>query len=148
LIIGSLYLILGACVIANILAGIYFNVKTLKFKFDREKFFLGLSKAIMVAIVLLLLIVPITFVPYILDHTAIQLPDDVSSYMSILAVAGILLATALKYFKDATAKLIKILNITEEEKIALIKKEKANVEQPKPTQPEEPKSEEATEIVR
>lgn len=134
--------------LANILGGIYFNVKTLGFNFDWNKLGTGVLKAIIIAVMLFLMVIPVTFIPGILDWAKIEIPEKVKETISIFILSGILLGASVKYWKDAVNKLLKILNITEEEKIVLVKKVIEKIEQPKEVQPEEPKIEEATEIAR
>jgi hypothetical protein len=151
ILIGCLYLILGVSVLADVFAGIQLNVNTLGLRFSKKKLFGGLNKAIQVAIILFLLIIPITFIPFILDMAKVELPKSISDYVSIYLIFGLLLSASVKYFKEAFKKLTKILNITEEEKIALVQKVVSKIELPEPKEPTTPvdqPEEDATEIVR
>ena len=136
--IGILYLILISSVGADTLAGIQLNVKELDFGWDKEKFQNSMKKAGMIALVLLLLIIPITFLPYILNNMGVSLDEQVMETISILAIATLLAGASVKYYKDAYEKLKKLFNMTDEDRINLIRKKIEKIELPTP--PEKPEA--------
>lgn len=93
----------------NILFGIYYNTKSVKEQFSKEKLIEGLTKGAIVLIGGLLITTSISMLPSLVESLGITVEDGLFEGVSIAGVAGVLLTMTIRYLKDAITKFYAIL---------------------------------------
>lgn len=99
----------------NVLFGIYYNTKSIKEQFSKEKLIEGLTKGAIVLIGGLLITTSISMLPSLVESLGITVEDGLFEGVSIAGVAGVLLTMTIRYLKDAIAKFYAILYNKKEE---------------------------------
>lgn len=94
---------------ANTLLGIYSNLAQAKEQFSKEKLIQGLIKGVIVLIGSLAITVIISLLPDTLTALGITIEDGMLEGISMVAVAGVMVTTILRYLKDAMSKFYAIL---------------------------------------
>ena len=89
---------------ANTLLGIYSNLAQAKEQFSKEKLIQGLIKGVIVLIGSLAITVIISLLPDTLTALGITIEDGMLEGISMVAVAGVMVTTILRYLKDAVSK--------------------------------------------
>lgn len=93
----------------NILFGIYYNTKSIKEQFSKEKLIEGLTKGIIILIGGLLITISISMLPSLVESLGITVEDGLFEGVSVAGVAGVLLTMTIRYLKDAITKFYAIL---------------------------------------
>ena len=102
----------------NTLLGVYYNLKTVKEQFSKQKLVAGLVRGAIVLIGGLAITVIISLMPSILESFGIEADNGLFENVSIVAMAGILVSTIIRYLKDALQKFYAILGShTEDEPV-------------------------------
>lgn len=99
----------------NTLLGVYYNLKTVKEQFSKQKLFAGLLRGGIVLLGGLAITVVISLLPAILENFGVEAESGLFENISIVAMAGILVSTIIRYLKDALQKFYAILNSHTEE---------------------------------
>lgn len=99
----------------NVLFGIYYNTKSIKEQFSKEKLIEGLTKGAIVLIGGLLITTSISMLPSLVESLGITVEDGLFEGVSIAGVAGVLLTMTIRYLKDAITKFYAILYNKKEE---------------------------------
>ena len=94
----------------NTLLGVYYNLKTLKESFSKEKLFTGLLRGGIVLLGGLAITVIISLLPEILAAFGVTTETSLFENLSVTAMAGILASTIVHYLSDALKKFYAILN--------------------------------------
>lgn len=94
----------------NTLLGVYYNLKTLKENFSKEKLLAGLLRGAIVLLGGLAITVIISLLPEILAAFGVTTDTHLFENLSITAMAGILASTITHYLGDALKKFYAILN--------------------------------------
>ena len=94
----------------NTLLGVYYNLKTLKESFSKEKLFTGLLRGGIVLLGGLAITVIISLLPEILAAFGVTTDTSLFENLSVTAMAGILASTIVHYLSDALKKFYAILN--------------------------------------
>lgn len=94
----------------NTLLGVYYNLKTLKESFSKEKLFTGLLRGSIVLLGGLTITVIISLLPEILAAFGVTTETGLFENLSVTAMAGILASTIVHYLNDALKKFYAILN--------------------------------------
>ena len=94
----------------NTLLGIYYNLKTLKEQFSREKLLTGLLRGGIILVSGLAITVIVSLLPEILTEFGITADTNLFENISTAAIAGILASTIIHYLTDALKKFYAILN--------------------------------------
>lgn len=103
----------------NTLLGVYYNLKTVKEQFSKQKLIAGLVRGAIVLVGGLAITVIISLLPAILESFGVQADNGLFENVSIVAMAGILVSTIIRYLKDALQKFYAILGShTEDEEPA------------------------------
>lgn len=100
---------------ANTLLGIYSNLAQAKEQFSKEKLIQGLIKGVIVLIGSLAITVIISLLPDTLTALGITVEDGMLEGISMVAIAGVMVTTILRYLKDAMSKFYAILYGEKEE---------------------------------
>ena len=87
----------------NTLLGVYYNLKSLKESFSKEKLFTGLIRGGIVLISALL-------ITTVLNLFGITAPEELFENVSVIAMATVLTSTVVRYLTDAFKKFYAILN--------------------------------------
>ena len=95
----------------NTLLGIYYNLSTLQQTFSKEKLIAGLIRGGIILISGLVLTVTISLLPELLKAFGISTETDLFNNISIVAMAGVLVSTIIKYLTDALTKFYEILGL-------------------------------------
>ena len=99
----------------NVLFGVYYNTKSIKEQFSKEKLIEGLTKGAIVLIGGLLITTSISMLPSLVESLGITVEDGLFEGVSIAGVAGVLLTMTIRYLKDAITKFYAILYNKKEE---------------------------------
>ncbi len=106
----------------NTLLGIYYNLKSLKENFSKEKLITGLIRGGIILISALLITTIISLLPEILNLFGITAPEELFENVSVIAMATVLTSTVVRYLTDAFKKFYAILNshtvVPSEEEVA------------------------------
>lgn len=94
---------------ANTLLGIYSNLAQAKEQFSKEKLIQGLIKGVIVLIGSLAITIIISLLPDTLTTLGISVEDGMLEGISMVAIAGVMVTTILRYLKDAMSKFYAIL---------------------------------------
>lgn len=102
---------------ANTLLGIYSNLAQAKEQFSKEKLVQGLIRGAIVLVGSLLITVIISLLPDTLTALGISVEEGMLEGISMVAIAGVMVSTILRYLKDAMSKFYGILYKEKEDKI-------------------------------
>lgn len=94
---------------ANVLLGLYENISLAKEEFSKEKLINGLCKGGIVLLGSLLITIIISLLPDTLAAIGITVEEGMLDGISIVAIAGVMVSTILRYLKDAIGKFYTIL---------------------------------------
>lgn len=125
--IGILILTYLGSLGVNTLLGIYYNLKTVKEAFSKQKLLSGLARGGIILLGGVIITAIISLLPVILKGFGISAENQLFENVSVVAMAGVLVSTIVRYLKDALQKFYAILGShTEPEKPDLeVKQEKA-----------------------
>ena len=101
-------LFLGAY-LANIVLGIWKNVKIDGYEFDKNLIIRSLVKFIALGVGLALLTVVISIVPTYITFVGVAIEPEALAVLDNLVIVGMFLTTTIRYAKDAIDKLSVIL---------------------------------------
>lgn len=125
--IGILILTYLGSLGVNTLLGIYYNLKTVKETFSKQKLLSGLARGGIILLGGVIITAIISLLPVILKGFGISAENQLFENVSVVAMAGVLVSTIVRYLKDALQKFYAILSShTKPEKPELeVKQEKA-----------------------
>ena len=109
--IGVLILTYLGSLGVNTLLGIYNNLNTLKEDFSMEKLYGGLLRGGIILVGGLVITVIISLLPGVLSQFGISTSTDLFENISVVAMAGVLVSTIVRYLGDALKKFYTILNL-------------------------------------
>ena len=109
--IGILILTYLGSLGVNTLLGIYNNLNNLKEEFSKEKLFHGLLRGGIILVGGLVITVVISLLPGLLNQFGISSSTDLFENISVVAMAGVLVSTIIRYLGDALKKFYAILNL-------------------------------------
>ena len=110
-IIGILILAYLGSLGVNTLLGLYNNLHTLKEDFSKEKLLGGLLRVGIILVGGLVITVIISLLPGLLSQFGITTSTDLFENISVVAMAGVLVSTIVRYLGDALKKFYTILNL-------------------------------------
>lgn len=110
-IIGILILAYLGSLGVNTLLGLYNNLHTLKEDFSKEKLLGGLLRGGIILVGGLVITVIISLLPGLLSQFGITTSTDLFENISVVAMAGVLVSTIVRYLGDALKKFYTILNL-------------------------------------
>lgn len=93
----------------NTLLGIYYNVKNVKENFSKQKLFEGLIRGGIILLSGLAITVIISLLPNILEAFGVTTTNELFENLSVVAMAGVLASTIVRYLGDALKKFYAIL---------------------------------------
>lgn len=99
----------------NVLLGIYYNLSAIKESFSREKLITGLIRGGIILVSGLAITVIISLLPEILSSFGINADSGLFENISVVAMAGVLASTIVRYLSDALKKFYAILSYHSEE---------------------------------
>ena len=94
----------------NTLFGIYYNLNIVKESFSKEKLITGLIRGAIILIGGLVITAIVSLLPEILEGFGISAVNSLFENVSVVAMAGILITTIVRYIGDALKKFYAILN--------------------------------------
>lgn len=94
----------------NTLFGIYYNLNIVKENFSKEKLITGLIRGAIILIGGLVITAIVSLLPEILEGFSISAANSLFENVSVVAMAGILITTIVRYIGDALKKFYAILN--------------------------------------
>lgn len=103
---ASLFL---AAYLSNMAFSLYYNIKILSEKFDKDKIIDSCLKVSAIIVGLVLLCVSITSLPTFVDYVGLTIPQEYADIFSNLAILGLFVTSACKYVFEAYSKFKKIL---------------------------------------
>ena len=109
--IGILILTYLGSLGVNTLLGLYNNLNNLKQEFSKEKLFSGLLRGAIILVGGLVITVVISLLPGLLDQFGISSSNELFENISVVAMAGVLVSTIIRYLGDALKKFYSILNL-------------------------------------
>jgi len=107
--IGILILTYLASLGVNTLLGIYYNLKTIKEAFSKKKLLTGLGRGGIILLGGIIITAIISLLPVILKGFGISAENQLFENVSVVAMAGVLVSTIVRYLKDALQKFYAIL---------------------------------------
>lgn len=133
--IFSLMLLFIASFVGNTALGTFYNTSMLKEMFNKERLLNGLLRGGMVVLGLALMVVIISLLPGVLEAAGLVELVKVASSLSLVSIAGIIVAATIKYAKGMVEKLYKIL--TGEDYVEQLEESEAPAEEDEEEKPEE-----------
>ena len=94
----------------NTLLGIYYNLNTIKERFSKEKLIKGLARGGIILVAGVAITVIVSLLPEILNGFGITAESGLFDNISVVAMAGVLVSTIVRYLGDALKKFYAILN--------------------------------------
>ena len=113
--IGILVLIYLGSLGINTILGIYYNLKTVKEVFSKEKLLAGLTRGGIILLGGIVITVIISLLPVVLKNFCITADNQLFENISIVSMVGILVSTIIRYLKEALEKFYSILGFKKEE---------------------------------
>ena len=107
--IGILILTYLGSLGVNTLLGIYYNLNTVKEQFSSKKLFKGLIRGGITLIGGVIITAIISLLPVILKGFGVSAENQLFENVSVVAMAGVLVSTIVRYLKDALEKFYMIL---------------------------------------
>lgn len=115
--IGILILTYLGSLGVNTLLGVYYNLNTIKETFSSKKLFKGLARGGITLLGGVIITAIISLLPVILKGFGVSAENQLFENVSVVAMAGVLVSTIIRYLKDALQKFYAILGShTEPEK--------------------------------
>lgn len=115
--IGILILTYLGSLGVNTLLGVYYNLNTVKETFSSKKLFKGLARGGITLLGGVIITAIISLLPVILKGFGVSAENQLFENVSVVAMAGVLVSTIIRYLKDALQKFYAILGShTEPEK--------------------------------
>lgn len=108
--IGILILTYLGSLGVNTLLGIYYNLKTVKEAFSKQKLLSGLARGAIILAGGVVITAIISLLPVILKGFGISAENQLFENVSVVAMAGVLVSTIVRYLKDALQKFYAILS--------------------------------------
>jgi len=112
--VGILILTFLGALGVNTLLGVYYNLKTVKEVFSKEKLFSGLFRGGIILVGGLLIAAIISLLPIILKEFGISADNNLFENVSVVAMVSVLVTTIIRYLKDALQKFYAILGLHNE----------------------------------
>ena len=109
-IVMSFFGVFVLCVLADIMAKMFYNVNNLHEEFSWQRLFTGLIRMLCVCVSSAILSFVISLVPSLIPMVGIALSDEIVSLFSVATVAGVYLGGIVKYFRSAFETVSKIIN--------------------------------------
>ena len=101
----------------NTLLGLYYNIHSIKEEFSISKLLEGLARGAIILVSGLAITAVISLLPVILESFGISADNALFENVSVIAMAGIIVSTIIKYLSDALKKFYAILGANKEEQI-------------------------------
>ena len=98
-----------AAYLSNMAFSLYYNIKILSEKFDKDKIIDSCLKVSAIIVGLVLLCISITSLPTFVDYVGLTIPQEYADIFSNLAILGLFVTSACKYVFEAYSKFKKIL---------------------------------------
>lgn len=99
----------------NTLLGLYYNIHSIKEEFSVSKLLEGLARGAIILISGLAITAVISLLPVILESFGISADNALFENVSVIAMAGIIVSTIIKYLSDALKKFYAILGANKEQ---------------------------------
>ena len=109
MLVGFAVILLGLAMLSNTCFGLWYNVKSLRKKFDCKKLLQSLLKFLVFVVGLGSLSILVTLLPSYAQYSGVDLPQEAYEIISILLVVSIFITSIISYTKQAIDKLKKIL---------------------------------------
>lgn len=104
------YVVFLLAYVANILFSIYYNTKVNNDKFDKEKLYQSIKKAIIFVIATFALVIAVDVALLYINAYAPELSESAKNTVSIVMVASTIGRAALKYIVEAYNTFVNVLN--------------------------------------
>lgn len=98
-----------AAYLSNMAFSLYYNIKILSEKFEKDKIIDSGLKVSAIIVGLVLLCISITSLPTFVDYIGLTIPQEYADIFSNLAILGLFVTSACKYVFEAYSKFKKIL---------------------------------------
>ena len=98
-----------AAYLSNMAFSLYYNIKILSEKFEKDKIIDSGLKVSAIIVGLVLLCISITSLPTFVDYVGLTIPQEYADIFSNLAILGLFVTSACKYVFEAYTKFKKIL---------------------------------------
>lgn len=98
-----------AAYLSNMAFSLYYNIKILSEKFEKDKIIDSGLKVSAIIVGLVLLCISITSLPTFVDYVGLTIPQEYADIFSNLAILGLFVTSACKYVFEAYSKFKKIL---------------------------------------
>lgn len=111
-----MFLLFALCVLANIIAGVYYRVRHIGQSFNRKQLVTSILRMLAIGASTAVLAVVATVAPLVLSHLDLM-DEDFGKLVSVTLITGMYVRGIVKYFKGALDTLDNILsnrNIVEE----------------------------------
>ena len=99
---GFAMLIFVGAYVANMLFGLWFNIKLLNQKFDPSRIKSSALKVLTFVVGLALLVTVVTAIPLFCDYIGLELPQEYLEVFTNLAIIGITVYVSISYAKEAS----------------------------------------------
>lgn len=109
--VGQAALLFVATYLANVLFGLYFNIRVLREEFSWRRLLLSLVKIVTFTAGMALLTVAVAALPVFAQSVGWEIPPEYVEVFSVVAIVFTFLRVALKYGLEALNKLYSILNL-------------------------------------
>lgn len=109
--VGQAALLFVAAYLANVLFGLYFNIKVLREKFSGKRLALSLVKVLVFTAGMALLTIAVAALPVFAVSIGWEIPPEYVDVFSVVAIVFTFLRVALQYGMEALQKLYSILNL-------------------------------------
>lgn len=93
----------------NTLLGVYYNLKTFKEDFSFSRLFEGLIRGAITLVCGVIITTVISLLPAVLEGFGISASNELFDNVSVVAMAGVLVSTIVRYLIDALKKFYSIL---------------------------------------
>lgn len=110
---GFAMLIFVGAYVANMLFGLWFNIKLLNQKFEPSRIKSSALKVLTFVVGLALLVTVVTAIPLFCDYIGLELPQEYLEVFTNLAIIGITVYVSISYAKEAFDKFKAILHYDE-----------------------------------
>jgi hypothetical protein len=109
MLVGFAVILLGLAMLSNTCFGLWYNVKSLRKKFDCKKLLQSLLKFLVFVVGLGSLSILVTLLPAYAQYSGVDLPQEAYEIINILLIVSIFITSIISYAKQAIDKLKKIL---------------------------------------
>lgn len=107
--VGYASIIFSMGYLANILFGLWYNIKLQGQQFDIKRLLNSFLKIFIFILGTALVVCGITTIPVFFNYLEIEIPESASSIIDILVIIMIFMEPAISYYKEAVEKMKQIL---------------------------------------